>query len=227
MGQSGNERETHATQKRRVRRRLWPPIVILIALSVAYFAIPKDFEQLALFALVAVTVVYAFFTHEQAEASRRMAEEMKLAREMQTTPSIIAYFDNPRSTLLDLVVKNIGLGVAKDVRLEIKPPLHDHRERDIAELSLFKKGIAFFHPGAEFHQIVGVSKSFFGEGSQRSLEYNLKISCSDVFGNPVPAQIIPLDLSVYRDLPIHRESDIDILAKEVKNLAKKFEALKP
>ncbi|GAI22769.1 unnamed protein product, partial [marine sediment metagenome] len=37
-------------------------------------------------------------------------------------------------------------------------------------------------------------------------------------------QIIPLDLSVYRDLPIHRESDIDKLTKEVKNLASKLKA---
>lgn len=208
-------------------RRWGPFFTVIILLCIGLVLRHPLLEQMAIIALVAITLVYVIFTHEQAEASKRMADEIKLAREMQTMPSIIAYFDNPRSTLLDLVVKNIGHGAAKDVRLKIDPPLHDHKERNIAELSLFQRGIDFFPPGREFHQIVGVTKSFFGEGSQRPLEYNLTVSYSDVQGNPVPTQIISLDLSVYRDLPIHRESDIDKLTKEVKNLAEKLKAVKP
>lgn len=200
-------------------RRWWPFLIVIVLLCVGLVLRHPLLEQMAIIALVAITLVYAISTHEQ-------AQEMKLNREMQTTPSIIAYFDNPRSTLLDLVVKNIGYGAAKDVRLKIEPPLYDHKERDVAELSLFKRGIRFFPPGREFHQIVGGSTSFFGEGSQRPLEYNLTVSYSDVAGNPVPAQIIPLDVSVYRDLPIQRESDIDRLAKEVKNLAEELERIK-
>jgi len=208
-------------------RRWWPFFIVIILLCIGLVLRHPLLEQMAIIALVAITLVYVIFTHEQAEASKRMADEMKLAREMQTMPSIIAYFDNPRSTQLGLVVKNIGHGAAKDVRLKIDPPLHDHKERNIAEFSLFQRGIDFFPPGREFHQIVGVTKSFFGEGSQRPLEYNLTVSYSDVQGNPVPTQIISLDLSVYRDLPIHRESDIDRLTKEVKNLAEKLKAVKP
>lgn len=177
-------------------RRWWPFFTVIILLCIGLVLRHPLLEQMAIIALVAITLVYVIFTHEQAEASKRMAEEMKLAREMQTMPSIIAYFDNPRSTLLDLVVKNIGHGAAKGVRLKIDPPLYDHKERDIAQLSLFRRGIDFFPPGAEFRQIVGVAESFFGEGSQRPLEYNLTVSYSDVGGNPIPAQIIPLDLSV-------------------------------
>jgi len=108
------------------------------------------------------------------------------------------------------------------VKLKIDPPLLDHKERNIAELSLFKRGIDFFPPNRELRQIVGVANQFFGEGSQRPLEYNLTVSYCDVAGNSVPTQVIPLDLSVYRDLPIHRESDIDRLTEEVKNLAGKI-----
>jgi len=208
-------------------RRWWPFLVVIILLCIGLVLRHPLLEQMAIIALVTITLLYVIFTHEQAVASKRIAEEMKLAREMQTMPSIIAYFDNPRSTLLDLVVKNISHGAAKDVRLKIEPPLCDHKGRDIAELSLFQRGIDFFPPGREFRQIVGVTESFFGEGSQRPLEYNLTLSYCDVGGNPIPAQIIPLDLSVYRDLPIHRESDIDRLTKEVKNLAEKLKALEP
>jgi hypothetical protein len=208
---------------------LWVGLCIVTAITV-YFKGLSTYEGVQILltvTLVLVTWRYAISAHEQAEASKTMAYEMKLTREMQTMPSIIAYFDNPRSILLDLVVKNIGYGIAKDVRLKIDPPLLDYKERDIAGLSLFKNGIDFFPPGQEFRQFVGVSTSFFSEDSQRPLEYNLTVSYSNVGGNLVPAQIIPLDLSVYRNLPVHRESDIDGLAKEVKNLAEKLKAFKP
>lgn len=211
--------------------QLWVGLFILICISV-YFKGLSTYEGVQILltvTLVSITWRYAVSAHEQAEASKTMAYEMKSTREMQTTPSIIAYFDNPRSIMLDLVVKNIGYGIAKDVRLKISPPLLDYKERDITELSLFKKGIDFFPPGQEFRQFVGVSTSFFSEDSQRPLEYNLTVSYSNVEENLVPAHIIliPLDLSVYRNLSVHRESDIDGLAKEVKNLAENLKAFKP
>ena len=209
--------------------QLWLGLYILVAISVYFKALStyEGIQILLMVTLVLITWRYAVSAHEQAETSKRMADEMKLAREAETMPSVIAYFDNPHSILLDLVVKNIGYGVAKDVKLKIDPPLCDYKDRNIAELSLFKSGIGFFPPGREFRQIVGVSSQFFGEGSQRPLEYNLTVSYYDVQGNPVPTQIISLDLSAYRNLLSHRESDVDRLIKEVKNLAKKIEALKP
>lgn len=182
----------------------------------------EGMEIFILLGLVFITAEYAKSASKQASANQTMAEEMKLTREMQNKPSLIAYFDNPQSVLIDLVVKNIGYGAAKNVMLKIEPPLYDHEERSIAELSLFKRGIDYFPPNREFRQIVGTSGQFFSEGSQRPLEYNLTLSYSDVDDNSFPAQTIPLDLSVYRNLPLHRESDIDKLAKEVSKLAAKI-----
>lgn len=145
---------------------------------------------------------------------------MRAQLKAQATPSIVAYFDNSTSILIDLVVKNTGYGAAKEVSLKISPPLLDHNSRDINELSLFKKGVKFFPPNREFRQIVGTTLQFFKEGAQRPLGYELTISCRDAEGNPVPDQIIYLDLSVYRDLPIHRKSDV---AEEVAELRKALE----
>lgn len=209
--------------------QLWAGFCVVVAITIHFtpLSLYEGIQILVSVTLVLITSRYAISAHEQAEASKAMAYEMKLTREMQTTPSIVAYFDNPRSILLDLVVKNIGYGIAKDVRLKIDPPLLDHNGRDIAGLSLFKKGIDFFRPGQEVRQFVDVSTPFFSKNSQRPLEYNLTVLYSNIGGGPVSAQIIPLDLSVYRNLPPHRESDIDRLTEEVKNLAEKLKALKP
>ena len=204
-------------------------VAIVVAIKFELLGVAEGIQILIMFGLLLVTAEYATSAErtakaalEQAKANTKMAGEMELARKMQNKPSLIAYFDNPQSTLLDLVVKNIGYGAAKDVRLKIDPPLYDHNNRDVSELSLFKQGISFFPPNREVRQIIGVSTQFFGKGIQRPLEYNLTISYSDVEGNHIPDHIIPLDLSVNRNQPIHRESDIDKLTKEVKNLASKI-----
>jgi len=195
---------------------------VIVALAIGLIIQHPLIEKMALVALVFVTAAYAISAQEQAEASRKMAEQMKLSREMQTMPSIIAYFDNPRSILIDLVIKNVGYGPAKDVSLRINPPLLDDRDRDINELSLFKSGINFFPPNREFRQLVGIAHQFFDKESQRPLEYDLTVSYSDAVGNLIHPQIIPLDLSVYRDLPIARQSDIDRLTEEVKKITQEL-----
>ena len=52
----------------------WPPIVVLALLAIALFLIPSQFERLALFALVAVTMAYAVFTYQQVQASKQMID---------------------------------------------------------------------------------------------------------------------------------------------------------
>jgi hypothetical protein len=176
-------------------------------------------QALLTLALIAVTWWYAVETKRIRKSSEASAREMKLTRERQVAPSIIAYFDNQTSNLIDLVIKNIGYGAAKDVGLKIAPPLLDFKDRPISELSLFRQGINFFPPNREFRQIVGTSSNFFSKDSQRPLEYKLTISYSNIFGRTIPDQIIPLDLSVYRDLPIHRGSAMDKLVEKVDKIA--------
>jgi hypothetical protein len=197
-------------------------IIILIIYFLKYITIFEGFQLLITYTLVIVTAEYAKAASKQASANIKMAEEMELTRKLQNKPSLIAYFDNPRSTLLDLVVKNIGYGIAKDVVLKISPPLLDHNNRDISKLSLFKQGISFFPPNREFRQIIGFTTQYFNKDSNRPLEYDLTLSYRDIDGNQIPDHIVRLDLSVYRDLPIHRESDIEKLTKEIANLASKI-----
>ena len=197
-------------------------VLIMTAVFIKLLTLSEGLQILITYTLVLVTAEYAKSTAQQAKANEKMVEEMELTRKMQNKPALIAYFDNPQSILLDLVIKNIGYGIAKDVKLKIAPPLYDHNNLDISELSLFKQGISFFPPNREFRQIIGVSTQFFGEGAQRPLEYNLTLSYSDVEGTRIPDYVIPLDLSVYRNLLIHRDSDIDKLTKEVANLARKI-----
>lgn len=67
----------------------WPPIVALALLAIAFFLIPSEFERLALFALVAVTMAYVFFTYQQVQASKEMISETKEQRFASLQPIVI------------------------------------------------------------------------------------------------------------------------------------------
>lgn len=107
--------------------------------------------------------------------------------------------------------------------MEVNPTLLDVHDRDISKLSLFQNGIDFFPPNREYRQIVGTSLQFFDEKLPRPLKYDLTIYYTDVSGNEKYQQKIPLDLSVYQNLPVHRDSDIEKLAEEVSKLTRTIE----
>ena len=67
----------------------WPYLVALAFLAIAFFLIPAEFERLALFALVAVTMAYAIFTYQQMRASREMISEVKEQRLAALQPIVI------------------------------------------------------------------------------------------------------------------------------------------
>jgi len=205
--------------------RWWPLYVIIVLLCLALILNHPQLEQMTLIVLVFVTAMYAIFTYHQAEATRTMAQEMKIERQSRITPSIFIYFDNPVSNLIELVIKNTGQAAARNVKLSINPPLMDFKNRDISELSLFKVGIDFFAPGREFRQVIDTGVEFFKDGSTQPLTYEVTMSYSDIEGKQIYTQVMPLELSVWRHLKTHRESDIDLLKKEVARIADALESL--
>ena len=63
-------------------------------------------------------------TKRAAEASEKTLQEMKAMRDQETAPYVIVYFEIPSGTsLIYLIIKNIGKTVANGVRLEFNPPL--------------------------------------------------------------------------------------------------------
>ena len=117
----------------------WPIIPIIVALSllaVALFLNPSNFLNLAWFALVALTAVYAYATirvmratSKQAEETKRMIDEMRQSRLDAVRPSFSLQpegftFGGGFSALY---LMNSG-GVAKDVKVDIEVTNPDLKE---------------------------------------------------------------------------------------------------
>jgi len=118
-------------------RRVWvwikgnwqviPIIIALILLAMALFLNPSNFINLAWYALVAVTAIYAFgtlvigkATSRQTEETKRMIDEMKQSRLDAVSPALSL---QPGMFTMDerfhaLYLVNSG-GVAKGVKIDI------------------------------------------------------------------------------------------------------------
>lgn len=95
------------------------------------------------------TVIYAWLTAKLVNETRRM-------REAQTEPSLQVVYRNREEwiNLLDVAVRNIGLGAAYDITFEIRAELKDGDKNDLVdslgELGCFAKGLVYLGPNQEF-----------------------------------------------------------------------------
>jgi hypothetical protein len=138
MKQANQEQKPGISKKRWVLRQiyeLFPIVLFLVGLGVAYFLLSKDLDKLALTAVVAVTLLFAFFTYLQAAAGRKMAKEVRKSRFASFQPIIVlgrkadygAMKDKRLISEQDMLedktwLFNVGQGPALNIRFVLKEP---------------------------------------------------------------------------------------------------------
>ncbi|ETA68889.1 hypothetical protein MettiDRAFT_2377 [Methanolobus tindarius DSM 2278] len=91
--------------------------------------------------VAAATVVYAILTWKLVSETRKM-------RKVQTEPHISIIIQPREDTIgfIDLIVQNIGLGPAYDVKFDIEPDFDLMVNRKLSEVGFFKYGLKYFAP---------------------------------------------------------------------------------
>lgn len=135
-------------------------------------------------------IIYVIGTWKIASASKkstkvseRILKEMKESRDQEHAPYVVAYFDIPYGgTYIYLVVKNIGKTVAKNVKLEFRPPLETDFEPindwNINDTALITDGIDSMAPGYELRTCIGSGASYFNKKNKFPLKYKVNVSYS-------------------------------------------------
>ena len=93
-------------------------------------------------AVVAIaTVVYAFLTW-------RLVSETRKMREAQTEPKVSVTIQprEERIKLIDMVIQNIGLGPAYNIKFEINPDFECMKGKFLSELGFMKNGLKYLAP---------------------------------------------------------------------------------
>ena len=88
---------------------------------------------------VLLLAVFAFF----------QVMEQRAARIAQDSPQILVDVNYSQRTMINIVVRNIGRGAAKDIRFDFSAPVESSGGQTISDLAYFKGGIAFLAPNTE------------------------------------------------------------------------------
>lgn len=162
------------------------------------------------------TVIYAWLTAKLVNETRRM-------REAQTEPSLQVVYRNRDEwiNLLDVAVRNIGMGAAYDITFDIRAELKEGDRNDLADslskLGCFSKGLVYLGPNQEF-------TSFWTnlmDGHVSKLDSRVFIHCHyrSATGAKYESQCV-LDLSEIKGISRIGEPPLHKIAKQLEAIAK-------
>jgi hypothetical protein len=162
------------------------------------------------------TVIYAWLTAKLVNETRRM-------REAQTEPHIqVAYRTRDEwINLLDVAVRNIGLGPAYDITFQLRAEHISDEKNDLVDslgkLGCFSKGLAYLGPNQEF-------SSFWTslmDGHASKLDTRVFVTCRyrNATGTRYEVQCV-LDLSELKGISRIGEPPLLKIGKQLESMAK-------
>jgi hypothetical protein len=168
------------------------------------------------FAVLALTALVAL----------RQVKEAQRLREEQARPFVIIDFD-VWSTIIELVIKNIGSTLANDIKFEVDPPFittdDDLQGRgSLTELNLFKNGIPSLPPEKEI-------TTYFDQFPARleaglPLTYDVCVSYSSPSGKTYSERSV-LDLAMYVGTGGVTRHDLHDVHNQLEKIAKTLDEL--
>jgi hypothetical protein len=163
----------------------------------------------------------------------RAVREARQLREDQARPFVVITLEPCAASrhFLDIVVRNLGKTVARDVRFTFDKPLQstvDKAGYPIANVKFLRDGITVFAPGADYRVLFDSLPDRHNanrQGAELPDSYTVTVRYKDRNGVELPADEYVLDSSLSRSAPYAQEFKLHDLVKEVASLRKSFEAL--
>lgn len=163
------------------------------------------------------TADMAAATKLSAESAKKTLEEMREARDQESAPYVICYFEAAaHDQLIYFVVKNEGKLVAHNVHLSISPPLTTSHG-PLEDMVLLSEGVASLVPGQEIRTLFDSTRGIFGRDDV-PLRYKARISFSGGMSGRERNSDQVLDLAAYRGLFFTLESGMPELVKAVEGV---------
>ncbi len=169
-----------------------------------------------------VVIIYTIYTARMTSAARASAnaanntiKEMKEAREQESAPYIVVYFDVPQNKpLIYLIIKNVGKSIATDVKFTFTPSLSSNVFKNINDTPLIKDGIRSLPPNYELRTFFdGVINRF--DNATFPMTYRVEVSYVGGLKKERTTSTQMLDLSMFYDLLQTRESGVNELVKAI------------
>lgn len=137
------------------------------------------------------TIVYSYLTN-------RLVKETKLSREFHLEAHMIAYLVNSETApdLVSLIVKNIGNGIAKNLRFKVIRDINYPNCNRLSDIGIFNKELDFFPPNYENkYFLLSLSENYeeksrdfieievtYDDAIMNNKQYFLKLEFKDIMG---------------------------------------------
>lgn len=142
-----------------------------------------DFASIAQIASAIGTLVLAALTFVYVLLTREIVKEARETRTIQERPEVIVDADYSDQDVVDVVVRNIGRGAAKDISFHFSTPMESSISTEkvsedvpLNELPYFREGIEFLAPGAEIRAFWDTYVGLFPLLRARGLEEGITIT---------------------------------------------------
>lgn len=159
--------------------------------------------------VAASTVAYAILTWKLVSETRRM-------RKVQTEPNIFVSIQSKEYWIgfIDLIIENIGLGPACNLRFEIKPDFEYSKGRFLSSLNFMKNGVNRLAPG---RKIVYFLTSIIGREDLSTAKYEIKVGYENCLGESYKASYI-LDFSEFWGIRRIGEPPLKSIVKHLESI---------
>jgi hypothetical protein len=125
---------------------LW---MILVAVTAGLASADKLAQIIIAITTVFYAGVFALGYYLMIQVNRETIREMRQNRLSGGRPQVIVEARYSRLPMVDLVVKNVSGGVAKDIKFDFSAPLEDSSGFVLSDLPYFREGMNFLGPGEE------------------------------------------------------------------------------
>jgi hypothetical protein len=159
--------------------------------------------------------VFAIGYYLLIKGNRETLREMREQRISGGRPQVIIQARYDRLPMVDLVVKNFGAGVAKDITFAFSDPIEDSTGFVLSDLPYFQEGMSFLGPGEEvasaWDNLDNLTSSLREKGLKRGI--SVKVRYEDLAGESYETEwrINPLIYEHNRHVPPRNHQAVEAL----------------
>jgi hypothetical protein len=163
----------------------------------------------------------AVATEKSVDVSKLTLIEMKENRDQESSPYIVAYFEIINHDIY-LSIENVGKGLAKNVKIDIKPELRSTKIISNDSLSFIREGISSMPPKYKIKTLFDSSIQFSKKKEKENFpsKYNAKISYHGGINESKKTSEHILDITPFYDIRFRPTKNMADLVDTIKTLNK-------
>jgi len=179
--------------------------------------LPNDWSPIATIVIAIATTIYVIFTWQLMNETRKM-------RKVQSEPIISIFYEQREGCgcWIDLVIKNIGLGAAYNLKFNIIPDFLcgiGPDTKNLSKLNIIEKGIPYLAPGQEYRFLLTILDKM--DQKRISQPFNIHVAYENFLKERFEREYI-IDFSIWDGLILNEENPLTKISRSLQTIETYF-----